>query len=243
MSPGHGRDQAFASTHWSLVANANDDDGAVARASLAALCLRYWYPVYGYLRRSGHAPEQAHRLARGFFQWLVQADGARASASQYGRFRLFLLAELHRYLTRAPGAADPADPDPVPPPALGDIEARHHAEPAGSEPPECALRRGFAVEVLAAAHARLRREAAQAGRTDMYESLERFLGVEPDPGDYEAIAADLGMRPVSISLAVRRLRQRFRELVDRELRETSATPGDLEDERHALLQVLKGAPE
>lgn len=235
-----GKDGGFATTHWSLVANANDDDAALARASLAALCVRYWYPVYSYLRRSGHAPEPAHALARNFFQWLVQATGARASASHYGRFRLFLLAELHRFL--ASGTPGREATDPVPPPALRDIEARHSAEPAGAEPPECALRRGFAVEILAAAHMRLRREATQAGRLEMYEALERFLGVEPRPGDFEAVATVLDMRPVSISLAVRRLRQRFRELVDRELRETLATAGDLEAERQALLQVLQEAP-
>ena len=235
IAPDRGK-SGFATTHWSLVANANDDDEALARASLGALCLRYWYPVYSYLRRSGHAPEAAHALARDFFRWLVRAEGVRASASHYGRFRLFLLAELHRFLA-AGSAHDDAD-DPVPPPGLDRIEARHKAEPLGIEAPECALRRGFAVEILAAAHARLRREATQAGRSDMYEALERFLGAEPHPGDFDAIAKSLGMRPLSISLAVKRLRQRFRELVDRELRETLATPGDLEEERQALLQVL-----
>ena len=49
----------FATTRWSLVAALADQDQAVARASLVTLCLRYWYPVHAYLRRSGHEPAAA----------------------------------------------------------------------------------------------------------------------------------------------------------------------------------------
>jgi hypothetical protein len=119
-------EDGFASTHWSLVARAHGDDTSAAHASLLTLCLRYWYPVYAYLRRSGHAPEHAHDLARGFFQALMRSVDARDAATRYGRFRLFLLAELHRFLSadQAPAEGTGA----LSGPTLAELEARHRAD-------------------------------------------------------------------------------------------------------------------
>lgn len=237
-------DGGFATTHWSLVARAQDDDDAAAQAALLTLCLRYWYPVFAYLRRSGHAAEAAHELARRFFNSLGRFGNIQEAAARHGRFRLFILSELHRFLSAehppaAPGAGHPQD---LAPPPLQEMEARHCAQARPGDSPEQLLGRGFAVEILGSARTRLRREAREAGRLEMFEALERFLSVEPHAGDCEAIARRLAMRPLSVAMAVKRLRQRFRELVDQELGETLSSPGDLEAERQALLRALEGDP-
>jgi hypothetical protein len=54
------------------------------------------------------------------------------------------------------------------------------------------------------------------------------------------LAEVLGSRPLALVTAVKRLRQRFRELVDAELAETVAGPDDLPAERVALRQALAG---
>lgn len=230
----------FATTRWSLVAALADQDQAVARASLVTLCLRYWYPVHAYLRRSGHEPAAARALTLRFFHQLLGVDMAHTTARRHGRFRQFLLAELHRFLADAAPAASTAvakDDDLAPPP-LEALEARLEADGATALSPEQQLQRGFALEMLAAAKAQLRREAEDAGRLPMFESLQHFLGVEARAGDYEAVARGLGLRPMFVAVAVQRLRQRFRELVDRELVETLTSPDELEAERQALMQVL-----
>ena len=234
------QDGGFATTRWSLVVGATDRDAPSARASLLTLCLRYWYPVYAYLRRSGHSPDRAHELALAFFDGLVRNGLARPETQQQGRFRLFLLGELHRFLADDAAHA-PRDPDLEPPP-LQELESRHQSEtlPLGS--PEDMLRRGFAVEVLGAAHQRLRREAIEAGHLPMFEALARFLASDPHPGDYEQIAGRLQVRPLFLSMAVKRLRQRFRELVDYELSETLASGSDMDAERAALMQSLEETP-
>lgn len=43
-------------------------------------------------------------------------------------------------------------------------------------------------------------------------------------------------------MAIKRLRQRFRELVEAELAETVTSPAELEAERAALLRALAGTP-
>src|SRR5687767_13436778 len=52
------RGAVFATTRWSVVLLAAEGgEGEAARHSLEALCRSYWYPVYAYIRRSGHGSE------------------------------------------------------------------------------------------------------------------------------------------------------------------------------------------
>ena len=132
-------DPGFQTTRWSLVAaldHASDAPGvrplssAPARQRLLELCLRYWYPVYVYLRRSGHGAQAAQALAARFFDTLLQRRGSGASRGHDGRFRTFLLAELHRFLAEdalaaGPGghATSPALAPDLPVPPLAQLEA------------------------------------------------------------------------------------------------------------------------
>jgi len=84
----------FKTTSWTLIVGAHGD-----REALEALLRRYWGPVYAYLRRDGHNPDQAEELSQAFMvevligrNLLARADAAR------GRFRSFLLKSLKHYL-------------------------------------------------------------------------------------------------------------------------------------------------
>ncbi len=67
---GHGG--LFATTHWSLVLAAGDLASPKASAALETLCRSYWYPLYAYLRRSGHQPQDAEDVVQGFFVHLLR---------------------------------------------------------------------------------------------------------------------------------------------------------------------------
>jgi DNA-directed RNA polymerase specialized sigma24 family protein len=56
----------FAKTRWSLVTAAGGSSGD-ADAALAELCETYWYPVYAFVRRSGHPADTAEDLTQAFF--------------------------------------------------------------------------------------------------------------------------------------------------------------------------------
>ena len=232
------RRDGFAATRWSLVAGAAER----AQASLAELCVRYWFPVYAYARRSGHPPEVAQQITLSYFHHLVTQRLAQRDARAPGRFREFLLAELDHFL------AEVWDGEPVARPAeglaaplpVGLLEGRHQLEAQAAGSATAAFQRGFALEIIAHALERLRREAAAAGREAMFEALEPWLSAEPPPGEYEALATRLASRPLSLVVALKRLRQRFRELADEELVQTVASGADLEAERAALRAVLGG---
>jgi len=242
-------DPGFQATRWSLVDaldhNITGMDPAPARQRLLELCLRYWYPVFLYLRRSGHSAEVAQAITARFFDALMQRRGNGAVRGHDGRFRTFLLAELHEFLARyasgeAADAAVPVAPQ-LPVPSLSQLEARCQREGLAGGSPEMALRRGFALEVIAHAMRRIEDEALQAGRMTMFTTLQPYLASDPVPGDYADIAARLDVSPLFVALALKRLRERFRELVDDELAQTVASGEALDEERRSLHAALQGA--
>src|SRR3954468_24870878 len=85
----------FASTHWSLVLAAAKTASPEAEAALEKLCIAYWYPLYAYLRKGGHAPHLAEDLTQEFFASRIVSkrifQGIQPGA---GRFRSWLLTSL-----------------------------------------------------------------------------------------------------------------------------------------------------
>jgi len=236
--PPRRREDAFQATRWSLVAALKNAAPADAQRSLVELCQGYWYPIYAYIRRCGHAPEIAYDIAQAFFSRLVGEIRA-ADPRTHGRFRTFLLARLNRFLAEDWRSERVIESDLVrAPDDLDALEQRHQREQFPDATPELAFQRGFALEVLGRSVRRLRREADEGGRLDMFEKLEPYLATDPQPGQYEELGVALRTRPLALVMAIKRLRSRFRELVEEELAETVASPEHLDAERGALLEIL-----
>ena len=231
-APGGGITRPFATTRWSLVAQSGPGG---AKDALAELGLRYWYPVYAYVRRCGHAPPAAQALTRGFIAHLIEAG---VESRPEARFRTWLLGALHRWLASdAPQAAGAAML--TPPVDVAELEVRS-ANEIGTATPDRAFEHGFALELVAEALRRLRNEAARAGRLDLYDALEPLLARAPGGGEIDAIGHRLSMRAVAVAVALERLRERFREIVDLQLVETVGDAQALETERAALARALGG---
>jgi len=233
----------FGRTRWSMVAAVREGSEAQARRSLGDLCRRYWVPVYVYVRRAGHSPEDAAWLVQAFLGWLVarlRLSEPRLSTS----FRDYLQTELEDFL-----AADPASiasietlPGMEPPWSLEDIEQRQQNEHPPEATPAQAMQRGFAFELLAISLERLRREAEQSGRDDLFEAVRPFLSREAASADYVALARRTESSPLAMVIAVKRLRQRFQELIDEELAQTVGDVKSLENERQTLLSLALPGP-
>src|SRR6266849_3679264 len=88
----------FATTHWSVVLAAKDLALPEADAALQRLCRIYWYPLYVYVRRRGHTPEDAQDLTQEFFKRLVERNALGTVSPEKGRFRSFLLASMNHLL-------------------------------------------------------------------------------------------------------------------------------------------------
>ena len=209
-----------------------------ARDALGELAGRYWYPVYIYMRRCGHAPEAAGNIARRFLQHLLRDVDERNAQPSQGHYRSYLLSRLHTFL--AAGSMDESDPA-AQPEMPTDLEARYQRDRLDQLSPEQSYQRAFALQILHRTLRRLTDEARQTGHLPMFEQLEQFLARDPAPGEYESIATRLRVRPLTLVMALKRMRQRFRELAAEELVDTVATAEDLAGEQDALLSVLSGA--
>src|SRR6266487_2149630 len=97
-APGKTAVAVFATTHWSVVLNAADSSRPGAREALEKLCCTYWYPLYAYVRRQGHTPEDAQDLTQAFFARFLEKQSFRQASPERGRFRSFLLTSLKHFL-------------------------------------------------------------------------------------------------------------------------------------------------
>ncbi|MFM8469787.1 MAG: RNA polymerase sigma factor, partial [Limisphaerales bacterium] len=93
------RARQFVTTRWTqVVAAGRGSDSAPARTALEQLCRAYWYPLYAYVRRQGHAPHDAQDLTQEFFARLLERNALGAADRERGRFRSFLLVALKHFL-------------------------------------------------------------------------------------------------------------------------------------------------
>lgn len=97
---------AFPYTHWSVVLNAGGTDTTQAHEALSRLCETYWFPLYAFVRRRGHSPEDAQDLTQGFFAQLIAHNWMARADRQKGRFRSFLLMAMNRFLAKDLGQPD-----------------------------------------------------------------------------------------------------------------------------------------
>src|SRR6266704_6572178 len=93
------RGQNFATTHWSVVLTAGDSASPQAAEALEKLCRTYWYPLYAFVRRSGHSPQDAEDLTQAFFARLLEKRHLKSAHRERGKFRSFLLTSLKNFLT------------------------------------------------------------------------------------------------------------------------------------------------
>src|SRR6266571_4648976 len=93
--PGAG---GFTTTHWSVVLAAGKNAVPGAEEALEKLCRAYWYPLYAYVRRRGHTPEEAQDLTQDFFAHLLEKKILQVVDARKGKFRSFLLASMNNFL-------------------------------------------------------------------------------------------------------------------------------------------------
>ena len=91
------RSGMFATTHWSVVLEAQGESPAAQKA-LEKLCRTYWRPIYGYVRRHGAGTEDAEDLTQGFFALLLERKDLNSVRKEKGRLRSYLLTSVKHFL-------------------------------------------------------------------------------------------------------------------------------------------------
>jgi DNA-directed RNA polymerase specialized sigma24 family protein len=236
-----GAQDHFLTTHWSVVLAAGGDVSARSQVALETLCRAYWYPLYAHVRRQGIETHEAQDLTQGFFARLLENNYLAEVDREKGRFRSFLLAALKHFLCnewdkqkalkRGGGRTVLSLDD-------RSAEERFQREPSAELAPDEQFDKAWALALLEQAMIRLQAEQVAAGREAAFTVLKRYLAARPAHGEYETLTESLGMTANAIGVAVSRLRQRYRELIEAEVANTVSDRGSIADEMRHLLQVL-----
>jgi DNA-directed RNA polymerase specialized sigma24 family protein len=230
----------FHTTAWSLVLAASGNPTMDACDALAVLCQTYWNPVYAFIRRCGHTPDQAQDLTQGFFARLLEKQYLRDVDRQRGRFRSFLLAAVKHFLAnerdRAQALKRGGGHVPV---SIDLLEAESWYKPAAVEntTPESLFERRWALSVLDQVMARLRAEYSAMGKADLFERLEALLTKDAD-ARCEALALEMGVSAGALRMSLHRLRRKYRHILREEIAETVSTPTEIDEEIRFLMSVL-----
>lgn len=237
---------AFEQTRWSLVALAAGRDGRDAETALNEICQLYWYPLYAWLRRTGKNTVEAEDITQEFLAWFVAKRHLEKADPSRGKLRSFMLSCLKHFvadqyrkqqrLKRGGGIAHVSiDAEWA--------EGRLRDEPSSEADPDAYFDRGWARSVFELALGRLREFFESKGQPERFDVLRPFLTGEASYISYAQAAAKLAITEGAAKGMVHRMRERFKELLTNEVRETLAPSElpNLEEEIGYLIHVLSAA--
>jgi len=242
MRAGRVRTVVFHSTRWSLVFR-TAEPGEPGRLALAELCRAYWQPVHAFFVCAVRDRERALDLTQGLFLRLLERHDFAAAAPERGRFRNWLCACARHHLAddvahglaeKRGGGAEVFSLD------VATEDAALREDPVDPQAtPEQAFTQRWVRAVIDRALARVGLEWEQRGRGRVFAVARGCLD-----GDglqsLAALAERLGMTEGAFKVAVHRLRDRLREVLQDEVRQTLEAPDEATDEIGFLLATLAG---
>ena len=235
---------AFATTHWSVVLEAQGESPA-ARDALEKICRTYWRPIYSFLRRQGTGPEEAEDLTQGFFALLLERRDLDAVRKEKGRLRSYLLTSLKNFLAdrrRYEMAIKRGRRQRLVP--LDELRANEQVDPVFATPLDTLsadqlYERGWALTLMEQVLRRLRDEYRATGNAALFDWLKQLLPDEAGAPPRAEIAAKLGMTDNALRQAFHRFRHRYQILLREEIGHTVATASEIEGELRHLIAVLR----
>lgn len=235
------RDESFPTTHWTLVQIVKSDDRAQSAKALEAICTRYWYPVYAYLRRSGRSAHDAEDFTQALFEKLVRDDVLPQVQRERGRLRSFLIGVLKQVISRQQrhDAAEKRGGGVTMFSLSEDAGERYAGEPLYIDDPEKLFDRAWARELLETVRSRLKQAFADNQKAREYEVLEPCLGLGDELPPCAELARQLGSAEGKVRVVIHRLRKKFRDMLEQEIAKTVVDPADIGEEMEWMRMVLK----
>ena len=205
--------------------------------ALEELCRTYWFPLYAYVRRSGHTKEDAEDSVQAFFARFLAKNYLEGLSAERGRFRAFLLASLKHFLInewkksqrqKRGGGEAPLSLD------WQTADTKFQVAATAEPSPEKVFDREWALALLAKVIERLQNECAADGKAKLFAQLKIFLTAGKDVTAQAEVAKALGMGEGAVRVAIHRLRKRYRQLLRDEIAQTLADAADVDEEMRAL---------
>lgn len=233
----------FTTTRWSVVLRAGESDGSKAAVALEELACLYWYPLYAFVRRKGHSPEDAADLTQEFFTRLLAAEFLAGVDPDKGRFRSFLLTALNRFLidewkraqTQKRGGGRAVLSLDAEIGEEGELKYQVESPNAG---PEKLFDKAWAETILQRVLDRLEQECL-ARKDVRFQLLRPFLAAGDDPPALSDAATQLGLSLTAFKSLLHRFRKRYRELLLAEIGQTVSSEAGLMAEVRELMAALR----
>ena len=232
----------FPSTHWSRVVAAGDPARPRPARRSPRSATPTGIPIYAYIRRRGHTPEQAQDSTQDFFAYLLEQDLIARADPGRGRFRSFLRGVCDNHLANRrdrSNARKRGGGRPTLSIDASDAEGRYSREPAHELTPDRIFDRSWALTLLGLVLDKLRREYEEAGGASTFEELRGVLTGGRTAEPYATIAARLDTTEGAVRVAVHRLRRRYGVLLRAEIAATVNDPGEVDDEIRSLFAALQ----
>lgn len=233
----------FLDTRWTLIHHLRNGNASQSAEAMAELCQRYWYPLYGYVRRSGKTREEAEDLTQEFFtRYLLEQELLVKADRDRGKLRTFLLTVMKRFLIKdwQKGNAEKRGGKLTKVPIdFEEGEARYGHEPVDRTTPDELYERQWATTVLNHVLDALRSEYADRGQETRFDLLQDTLWWNSNESSYASLGDQLGLSENAVKQAVSRLRSQYRKTLKQEIRKTLEVEDEESVERE--LRHLVGA--
>jgi DNA-directed RNA polymerase specialized sigma24 family protein len=234
---------AFQTTHWTVVLRARETQSDTsAQTALSNFCEAYWPPLYAFLRHRGHASPEAQDLVQGFFAHMLQQNTLSRADQEKGKLRTFLLGSFQNFLfneydrahalKRGGGKKIVSIDEHLPETEASIMGTKYLSDSAAYD-------LVWASNIVKRAWQHLQNEFEAEGKGESLEVLRPFVaGGGRTPPNQEEAATKLGVPIATLRTWISRLRQRYREMLRREVASTVSDPADVDSELHYLYQIL-----
>ena len=232
----------FHTTHWTLIWQAAESRvPATSQKALSNFCEAYWPPLYTFVRRRGYSPSDSQDLVQGFFAHLLKQNTLRRADRDKGKLRTFLLGSFQHFLAneydrnqtlkRGGGIQLLSFEDLLPATEAALAEVTHLDDTASYD-------QTWLTTLVSRAWQQLEREYVAEGKVQILRELEPYLRGGSILPDQQEIAARLKVPFGTLRTILRRLRQRYREILREEIGRTVSDPSQVDDELHYLHRLL-----
>ncbi len=236
-------DGVFATTRWTVIHRAAQQGDSKSAEALTKLCETYWLPVYAFIRRRNHSPEQSKDQTQGFFQYLLDKKPFANADQAKGKFRSYLLTAVKFYLSREREKSQAQK--------RGGKELHLSIDTKEAEgflagsladtiTPEILFDLEWIRVVMKESETDLMREYVRNQKGTLCEQLLPFV---VDQGrattSIPELAIAKGVSEASLRMAASRMRKRYGEILREKIVATVESPDQVDEEVRGLLQVLR----
>ncbi len=238
-----GDNYRFKETLWTQIIKAKDKSESGYTKAISYLVATYWKPVYFYIRRKGYDIENAKDLTQSFFATFLEKDFLKSVDKGKGKFRTFILASLNHFLSkeREKAAAQKRGGGKIPFALdFSTAESEISFEPHDKSTPEKEFLQDWARSILKQALENLRMEFEQKSRKvymDIFESYLSDMAEEKSTG-YAETAKKFNISEMDVKNYLHRVRRRYRELIEEEIKKYVTEPDEVKEELQELFLVF-----